>query len=262
MRHTLGVDDARRQARDGDDFLRNLVRSAEGSGIAVMRSGVVRGNNYRPLDSDEFRGFSIYDRIAPLVFINIRDFKGARIFTLAHEMAHIWAGSGGVSNPDYGLQHKLPDSSVERFCNRVAAETLVPSGDFLSNWRTGDTTLEDNLDSLRMHYKVSSMVILRKALDNNLIDTSEYKRQYVRLVGQAEAAIDDRKTADKDTDKQEGNFYHTLIARNGRMFTEAVVASAAQGTTLSSEAAHMLGVKIKSLSGIAKYLSGSWLDPG
>lgn len=249
MRDTLGVDDARRQACNGDEFLRNLVRNAEGSGIAVMRSGVIRGNNHRPLGKDEFRGFAISDRVAPLVFINTHDFKGAQIFTLAHEMAHIWTGKGGVSNPDYGLQYKLQDNSVERFCNRVAAETLVPSGDFLSSWRFGDTSLEDNLDSLRTHYKVSAMVVLRQALDNNLIDIPEYQRQYAHLVEQAEAAENDRKAANKDADKSEGNFYPTLIARNGRMFTEAVVASAAQGTTLSSEVAYMLGVKVKSLSG-------------
>ena len=257
MRDTLDVDGARQQAHNGDEFLRNLVHQAEGSGIAVMRSGVVRGNNSRPLGKDEFRGFSISDKVAPLVFINIRDFKGAQIFTLAHEMAHIWTGEGGVSNPDYGLQHELQESSVERFCNRVAAETLVPSEGFLSRWRTGDMSLEDNLDSLRKHYKVSAMVILRQALDNNLIDIPEYQSQYAQIVGQAEAAETDRNVADEDADKSNGNFYRTLIARNGRMFTEAVIASAAQGTTLSSEAAYMLGVKVRSLSGISRHLSGS-----
>lgn len=257
MRTTLDVDGARRQAHNGDEFLRNLVRNAERSGIAVMRSGVIRGNNRRPLSKDEFRGFSISDRVAPLVFINIHDFKGAQIFTLAHEMAHIWTGKGGLSNPDYELRYDVQESAVERFCNRVAAETLVPRGDFLSRWQFGGTLLEDNLDSLRMHYKVSAMVVLRQALDSELITVSEYKKQYAQLVRQAEAAEANRKSAGKDTDKHTGNFYRTLITRNGRMFTEAVVASAAQGITLSSEAAYMLGVKAKSLSGIAEYLSGS-----
>ncbi len=257
MRDTLDVDGARRQASNGDGFLRNLVRNAEGAGIAVMCSGVVGGSNHRPLDRGEFRGFSVSDRIAPLVFINVRDFEGAQIFTLAHEMAHIWTGKGGVSNPDYGLEHEPLESPVERFCNRVATETLVPCGDFLSRWRSGGTSLEENLDSQSIYYKVGAMVVLRQALDNNLIDIPRYQRQYARLVGQAEAAEADRKAASKDADESDGSSYRTLIARNGRMFTEAVLASAAQGTTLSSEAAHMLGVKVRSLSGIAKHLSVS-----
>lgn len=257
IRGTLDVDGASRQASNWEECLRSLVRNAEESGITVMRSGVVCDNNKRPLSRSEFRGFSISDRVAPLVFINSRDYKGAQIFTLAHEMAHIWTGRGGVSNPDYGLQHELNESAVERFCNRVAAETLVPSGDFLSRWISGDTSLEDNLKRLRIHYKVSAMVILRQALDNKLIAASEYQKRYAHLVEQAEAAEAHRKATHEDAGKSGGNFYRTLIARNGRTFTEAVITSAAQGTTLSSEAAHMLGVKVKTLSGIAEHLSRS-----
>lgn len=257
IRDVLCVGSASRQASDWEGCLQNIVRNAEESGIMVMRSGVIRGNNRRPLNRGEFRGFSISDEVAPLVFINSRDFKGAQIFTLAHEMAHIWTGSGGVSNPDYGLQHEQQESAVERFCNRVAAETLVPSEDFLSRWRPGNALPEDNLKSLSMYYKVSTMVILRQALDNKLIDAFEYQRRYVQLVRQAEVADADRKATDEDAGKSGGNLYRTLIARNGRMFTEAVITSAAQGTTLSGEAAHMLGVKVRSLSGIAEYLSKS-----
>ena len=145
-------------------------------------------------------------------------------------MAHVWTGRGGVSNPDYGLQSGLQDSPVERFCNRVAAETLVQSEDFLSRWRTGNVPPEDNITRLRKHYKVSDMVILRQALDNGLIDLPEYQRRYAGLPRQAEAAEAARKDAG-------GNFYRTLVSRNGRALTEAIIRSAARGTTLSSEAA-------------------------
>ena len=256
IRATLDVDGARQGANGWEGLLRSLVRKAEGSGIVVMRSGVVGGNNYRPLDRGEFRGFSIPDRVAPLVFINTRDFTGAHLFTLAHEMAHIWTGQGGVSNPDYGLRSQLRDLSVERFCNRVAAETLAPSGDFLTRWRSGDT-MEDNLNRLRRHYKISTMVVLRQALDSGLIAIHEYQGLYAQLAKQSRAD-----TAGDTDGESGGNFYRTLLSRNGRPFTEAVVSSAAQGTTLSSEAADMLGVKVKSLSGIAKHLYGNGLGLG
>ena len=252
IRDTLDIDGARRRAAGWEGFLRNLVHNAEGAGISVMRSGVVGGNNYRPLGRDEFRGFSISDSIAPLVFINAHDFKGAQIFTLAHELAHIWAGKGGISNPDYGLQSDLQEVSVERFCNRVAAETLVPSEDFLSRWRSDNTPRGTKLESLRRHYKVSMMVVLRQALDSNLITVSEYRKRYANLVAQAKTADAAREAAED----QGGNFYRTLISRNGRTFTEAVVSSAAQGTTLSSEAAHLLDVKVRSLSGMVERIAG------
>ena len=258
IRDTLDVDGARLRAAGWEEFLRCLVRKAEESGITVMRNGVVGGNTRRPLDGDEFRGFSISDSVAPLVFINTRDFGGAQLFTLAHEMAHIWTGRGGVSNPDYGLQSGRQDSSVERFCNRVAAETLVQSEDFLSRWRAGSVPPEDNIMRLRKHYKVSDMVILRQALDNGLIDLPEYQRRYASLSRQAETA----EAARKDAGKTRGSFYRTLVSRNGRALTEAIIRSAAQGTTLSSEAAYLLGVKVRSLPDIAEHLTGSRLGLG
>ena len=126
IRDVIDVDGARERAPSWEAFLRELTQNAEQSGIMVMRSGVVGNNTSRPLDVHEFRGLSISDEVAPLIFINGRDFKGAQIFTFAHEMAHIWVGQGGVSNPDYGLSSERQDSAVEQFCNRVAAETLVP----------------------------------------------------------------------------------------------------------------------------------------
>ena len=85
IRNTLDVDDdMRRQSTNWEGFLRELIRRTEQSGILVLRSGVVENNAHRPLDAAEFRGFAISDELAPLIFINGRDFRAAQIFTLAH----------------------------------------------------------------------------------------------------------------------------------------------------------------------------------
>ena len=249
IRDVIDVDGARDRASNWEGFMRELTRNAERSGIMVMRSGVVGNNTHRPLNVEEFRGFSISDDVAPLVFINGRDFKGAQIFTLAHEMAHIWAGVGGVSNPDYGLRHETQDSSIEQFCNRVAAETLVPGEDFRSRWEPDSPDLEGNLRSLSRHYRVSPMVILRQAKDLGFLPVSTYRESYDKLVEQSAQVA--------PSGEPGGNFHYTLMARNGTAFTEAVISSAAQGSLFSSEAADMLGVKVKTLSGIAQHMFGS-----
>ena len=254
IRDVIDVDGARRRSPNWEGFITALTRNAEGSGIMVMRSGVVGNNNRRPLDAQEFRGFSVSDPIAPLIFLNGRDFKGAQIFTLAHELAHIWSGQGGVSNPDYGLLSEHQDTSIELFCNRVAAETLVPGDDFRARWDTRAPTSDADLKSLSRHYKVSPMVILRQAHDHYFLSAESYRQYYQRLVEQAGQARPAGETG--------GNFYYTLAARNGAAFTEAVISSAAGGTLLSSEAADLLAVKVKTLPTMAEHLFGSPLTLG
>ena len=107
IRSRLGVNDAMRQdAATWEQFLTNFVRAAEAAGILVLRSGIVEANTQRPLDVEEFRGFAISDEFAPLVFINGKDAKAAQIFTLAHEIAHLWLGGKRYLEPGLsgGLQ--------------------------------------------------------------------------------------------------------------------------------------------------------------
>lgn len=250
IRSTIAVEDARSVSATWDDFMRGLARNAEKAGILVLRSGVVGNNNHRPLDVAEFRGFSISDSLAPLVFVNARDFRSAQIFTLAHELAHIWLGQGGLSNPDYELA--LRDSDVERSCNRIAGETLVPEETLQPRWSTSSAPILERVRQLAKGYKVSAMAVLIKARDHQLVSSVEYSEAFASL----------RKDASNSQLPTEpgGNFHNTLLARNGSALTEAVILSADHGSLMLSEAADLLGVKVKTLGGIAERLFGSPLS--
>lgn len=223
-----------------------------------MRSGIVGNNTHRPLDVDEFRGFAISDDLAPLVFVNGRDAKAAQIFTLAHEMAHLWIGEGGVSNPDYKLRSDEQGSDVERVSNRVATETLVPSADFIARWQNGPTSVKTNMRSLSRHYKVSGIVALRHAFDLGLVESEDYWTLY------EDYRTDEEMTLNAPPAKGEvrggGNFYATVLSRNGHTFASAVISSAEEGNILLGEAANLLNVNVGTLTAISEWLSGDRLS--
>jgi Zn-dependent peptidase ImmA (M78 family)/transcriptional regulator with XRE-family HTH domain len=201
------------------EALRLFIAQAEAAGVMVMVSGVVMNNNARHLDVREFRGFALADPLAPLVFI-----------TLAHELAHLWLGQSAVSNaPPSDTQ----DHATEAWCNRVAAELLVPQAEFQAAVQPGEP-LPAALQRLARHFKVSSLVVLRRLFDVGLLDREVFWQAYrdeEQRLGQLAA----RNTGG-------GDFYRTTVARVSRRFASALVASTLEGRTLYRDAFRMLGI--------------------
>jgi Zn-dependent peptidase ImmA (M78 family)/transcriptional regulator with XRE-family HTH domain len=237
----LSVQQSRRATYTWDEFLRQLSRTAEAQGILVMRSGIVRGNTHRKLSVNEFRGFVISDELAPLVFINGRDSKAAQIFTLVHELVHIWIDRSGICNPD---PKEDPDeqNAIERFCNSATAEVLVPQDDFLKSLPTvfNDQTIQ----KLAARYRVSTIVILRRAYELGAIT----KNNFFNLLEKEQQKQKEREEKEEEEPTRGGgNFYLTLPVRNSRRFTETVL-SALQAERVSyREAASLLGVRTGTL---------------
>ena len=174
---SLTIED-RKDVRNWDQFFNLLVKRAEAVGIWVMRSGIVANNTHRSLEVHEFRGFAICDDIAPLVFINGKDAKAAQIFTLVHEIAHLWIGKSGISNISLDQPASAHQKDFERVSNAVSAEVLIPEESFLKMWQEGERDLEESANDLATFFRVSTVVVSRRALDLGLIDWQSYIEYY------------------------------------------------------------------------------------
>lgn len=232
MRDTLGMlIEERRNLSTWTDALRQLVEQAESINVMVMTSSVVGSNSHRKLEVDEFRGFALSDETAPLIFVNGSDSKSAQMFTLAHELTHIWLGISGVSDPSV---ERVPELKTERWCNSVAAELLVPMA-MLRVEYSPDNDLTSELQRLAREFKVSKLVILRRLYDAGFISNESLNRVY--------SEERERLRILKERDEGGGDFYRSLGARVSPLFARAVLSSTLEGQTLFLDAFRMLGVR-------------------
>lgn len=228
MRAGLGFDLAeRRRMPTWTDALRRFIEQAETLGVLVMVNGVVGNNNRRKLNPNEFRGFALVDDLAPLIFVNGADTKNGQMFTVAHELAHIWLGQSALSD---ATAANVPTNRVERWCNQVAAEFLVPLSTLRNEIRRGTDPAEES-NRLARVFKVSSLVILRRMHDAGALGRDEMWTAY-------EAELERLRTIPKGSG---GDFYLTQAVRVSKRFARALVSSTLEGQTLYRDAFRLLG---------------------
>ena len=245
MSKVLGIDyQARAASHSWQDFLTYIVRRAEELGVLVMQRGIVGNNTKRPLDVAEFRGFVIADKLAPLVFINARDAKAAKNFTIVHELCHLWIGESGISNPNLRRRSTDETNAIEKFCNKVAADVLAPQAELVRRWslRVGN---DQNIAALARYFRVSRYVVARQASEANQITYDEYVDYLDRNPWFLKAAA-------TEEEEGSGNFYNTFGARNGKRFISGVLGALGQNRITYRTASALLGIKIATLKKVAE----------
>ncbi len=226
------------------EALRILIERAEALGFLVMVNGVVGSNTHRKLDPREFRGFALADPVAPLVFVNGADTKAGQIFTLVHELAHLWLGGTALDDVDLAARGW---HDTERWCNQVAAEVLMPL-DAVPGVLVPGEALADATERLSRRFKVSTLVVLRRLYDAGVLSWEEYRSAYDTESRRLTGLLRERAGSG-------GNFYNTQPTRFGRRFTRAVITSTLEGHTLYRDALQMLSVKkVSTLNELASHL--------
>lgn len=209
-----------------------MMSQLEEGGILVQRNGIVGNQTNRTLDPEEFKGFALSDAFAPLIFINGKDWHASQMFTLAHECVHLWLGESALPDGDWFGEATNP---VEQFCNRVAAEILMPIEEMKKVWRKQDSPRE-NAQRLRPHFHVSTLALIIRASSAGIITREEYDSAR----SAEEKAFS---TLASKPDGGGGNFYNAVGVRLGKRFIREVLISTLEGTTLYTEAFDLLGTK-------------------
>lgn len=244
MRRMMSIDgDWAAEMRTWREAVGSLRRTIEHFGIMAVINGVVENNTKRTLNVEEFRGFSLCDHYAPLIFVNGADAKSAQMFTLAHELAHIWLGPAGEGIS--GFENISPGGTeTEVFCDRAAAEFFLPARELKLQW--GDVKRESQpFKILARRFKISPVVAGRRALDLRLIDREEFFSFYNEHVN-----TEQRHTARPGG----GNFYNNQDARVGQVFAAKVMRAAKEGRLGFREAYSLTGLRGGTFQAYAAHL--------
>ncbi len=233
VRDLLGFDLSMRGTFSSwEDALRRLIDRIENMGVLVMVNGIVGGNTHRSLKPEEFRGFALSDPLVPLIFVNGADTKAAQIFTMIHELAHIWLGGSALSDAAMTVRDGV---TAEMWCNQVAAEVLLPLAALRSDYQRNPGTEE--LERLARKYRVSTLVVLKRIFDAGFLAWEDYRERYDSERERVIAILDAKRG------NGGGNYYYAQPLRLSRQFAHSVIASVFEGSTTYRDAYRLLGTK-------------------
>ena len=213
--------------RTWQDALNHLIQNIEDKGIITVFNGVVENNTSRPINVEECRGFVLVDNMAPFMFINNADGKAAQMFTIVHELAHIWTGhSAGF---DFRKLQPANDP-IELLCDKIAAEFLVPESSFNEIWK-GNPSIK----YASRYFKVSEIVIARRALDTGKITKKQFFGFYEEYTT--------REFARKEIQSSGGDFYATTRKRLSVTFAAHINNAVKSGKLLYRDAYKLTSLK-------------------
>lgn len=226
--------------------MKEWIDRAESNGIFISRTSFI--HSHLVLRSEEIQGFAIADPYAPFVFINSEDYDAPQLFTLLHEIAHLWIAASGISNHiEPEVEPSDNQHPVELFCNEVAAHALIPA-------KILDRMPTETFTSAAMVYRqarnlgVSSFALLVRAYKAKRISLNHYRELKVHADAAYQAYLkqeEEKKARQKNAEKSGGpNYYVLQINRNSRLFTQTVLQAFHEGSIAPTQATHLLNVKV------------------
>jgi Zn-dependent peptidase ImmA (M78 family) len=225
--------------------IREWIEKAEAKGIFISRTSFIHSKLL--LDSEEIQGFAIADKYAPFIFINSEDWNAPQLFTLVHEIAHIWIAKSGISNeiqPD--LDSKEDFDPVELFCNEVAANALMPVSTVQEMLYDGVFNNGWSVFKACKKLGVSSFALLIRAYKLKIINLNEYRSLKVHADNEFKAFLLKEEEKKKKQKQQSGgpNPYLLKLNKNSRLFTQIVLDAFRGGIIEATQASSLLNTQV------------------
>ncbi len=235
--------------------IKEWINKSEMNGIFISRTSFIHSRLL--LDSEELQGFSIADKYAPFIFVNSEDWNAPQLFTLVHELAHIWIAESGVSNdiePELNKKGNL--HPVELFCNEVAANALMP----LEGMKELDSNVfnsSSNVFKASKLFGVSSFAFLVRSFNLQYISLDKYRRLKSEAESDFKAFLlhEEVKKARQKEQKGGPNPYLLRLNKNSRLFTQIVLDAFRGGNIQPTMASNLLNTQVNNFSKLEAFMN-------
>jgi Zn-dependent peptidase ImmA (M78 family) len=240
--------------RLGDQMRWRRVEEARDQWVAALESRDVLVFQTSGVEPGEMRGFSLGERVLPVIALNAKDSKPAQVFTLLHELVHLTLDQGGLCDPErVRSRGQTPDERVEVFCNRVAGAVLVPARALLDQAEVAAVHRpaeweEETIRQLAARFAVSREVVLRRLLILERTTEAFYQRKRAEYLDEYNAR------AAAEAEEETGGFapfFRLVVRNNGRRYTQLVLEALKREQITAADVSDYLGVRLKHLENIA-----------
>ena len=226
--------------------IKEWIDAAEKAGIFISRTSFI--HSHLKLDADEIQGFAIADPYAPFVFLNSDDWKAPQLFTLVHELAHIWIAETGISNDlEPHVKDKDKSHPIEIFCNQVAANALMPK-EIMQRLDSNTFLQTKNVFKASRQMGISSFAFLVRAYHLKMINLPTYQKLKKEADQEYDAFLkreEEKKLQQKTKVKTGGpDYFLLLVNRNSRLFTQTVLDAFRGGLIEPTVASSLLNVQV------------------
>lgn len=225
---------------NNEKYLQALKQTLEYHNIFISITGSNQSN--KSIGLEQAQGLAISDPYAPFVFVNSKNTTNARIFTLVHEVVHLFLNESGISEDTIKFRKPVcQEDKIENFCNEVAGEILMPRGPFLSQYHKTSGSLEGRIKSISKTFLVSELAVCVRLYRLIQISYNEYEDIYSKILIEIQNFLAQK--AIKQKEQPGGDYYNNMRLKNGSLLSFLAYSAYKGGDILVTDLGNILNIK-------------------